>query len=467
MIFTRVLRSQKNHSFFLLSPTSKFKRTLLCKKICFFPLSKLSLFTKPSYYLSQNTSILSFSTKKNTESQLNKTYVGHWLLGCSGLVFLIIILGGLTRLTESGLSITEWKPVKGIFLPLSHDEWVCEFEKYKATPEFKLLNQNISLSDYQFIYKMEWAHRIFGRIIGISFFFPAAYFIIRKKITSNITKRIFVMGGLLGLQGFIGWWMVKSGLEHENFKKADSIPRVSQYRLATHLGIALSLYICMIWTGLDILKEKKWAIQTNETKSFILEKLNSYPFRKLKKMILTLNFLVFITMLSGAFVAGLDAGLIYNTFPYMGKSLVPPKSELFSEAYSHNTSKSDIWWRNMLENPVTVQFNHRILAISTFLLTTATFLYSRRMALLKIVPFESKNTISVLMATVSMQVILGISTLIYLVPIPLAAMHQANSLIVLTSIIIAGNKLYIPKYFLKKYPVKLILNSNFKNDIKS
>ncbi|KAG5519171.1 hypothetical protein PMAC_002259 [Pneumocystis sp. 'macacae'] len=373
------------------------------------------------------------------------------------------------------LSITEWKPITGIFLPLSRDKWILEFEKYKTTPEFNYLNQNISLSDYQFIYSMEWGHRIFGRIIGTIFILPAAYFIIKKKVIPSIAKRIFFMGGLLGLQGFIGWWMVKSGLDYENFKEIGSVPRVSQYRLAIHLGTALSLYITMLWTGLDILKENKWITKTNEAKDLVLKELNSRPFQKLKKMVLTLNCLVFITMLSGsvyyqlnyqinslgAFVAGLDAGLIYNTFPHMGKSLIPPKSELFSEKYSYNTSKSDIWWRNMLENPVTVQLNHRILATSTFFLTTIVFLYSRRMTFLKIASPKLKNIISTLMATVFMQVILGISTLVYLVPIPLATAHQTNSLIVLTSIIIAGNRLCIPKYFLKKCPIyQVISNSN-------
>ncbi|KAG4302132.1 hypothetical protein PCANB_001527 [Pneumocystis canis] len=452
-IFSKIFGNYNIYSFNLLIPR-QYGGIFSYKKIYtispFFGKTTLLLRSSGSF---QNIRTLHFEFKRNN-THINKISVGYWLLGCSSLVFGMIILGGLTRLTESGLitlSITEWKPVTGIFPPLSHDAWIHEFENYKKTPEFKLLNQNISLSDYQFIYKMEWAHRIFGRIIGVFYLLPMTYFILSKKVTLSTAKRLLFMGGLLGLQGFIGWWMVKSGLEHEHFKEG-SVPRVSQYRLVSHFGTALSLYACMLWTGLNIFKENKWVIKTNEAKNFILKELNNPILQKFKRMILALNCLIFITILSGAFVAGLDAGLIYNTFPYMGKSLIPPRSELFSEAYSRNVSKSDIWWRNMLENPVTVQLCHRILATCTFALTTTVFFYSRRVKFLKIATPELKNTISVLMATVCIQIILGISTLIYMVPVPLAALHQTNSLIVLTSIIITGNRLHIPRYFLKNYP---------------
>ncbi|QSL64199.1 hypothetical protein MERGE_000354 [Pneumocystis wakefieldiae] len=394
-------------------------------------------------------------------SMVIPSYVGYWLLGCSSLVFGIVILGGLTRLTESGLSITEWKPITGIFSPSSHEEWASEFEKYKDTPEFKLINQDISLSHYKFIYYIEWGHRLLGRIIGVVFILPAAYFIMCKKVTPNMAKKLISMGCLLGLQGFIGWWMVKSGLKYENFKENKSIPRVSQYRLLIHFGTALSLYVGMLWTGLDILKENKWACKTNETKSFIFQELNNPHLQILKRMIFTLSGLVFITALSGALVAGLDAGLIYNTFPYMGRSLIPPKFELFSEVYSCNNSKLDLWWKNIFENPVMAQFNHRILGTSTFILTSAIFFYSRRMVFLR-TSINIRNTISTLMATVCIQLILGISTLVHLVPISLATMHQANSLIVLTFIIILGKRLSIPNYLLKNRSV-YFLSNHFKS----
>ncbi|EMR11342.1 hypothetical protein PNEG_00371 [Pneumocystis murina B123] len=421
---------------------------------------QLSL-SKIRYFSYKNIENNLFISKENN-IQLNKSYIGYWLLGCSSLVFGIVILGGLTRLTESGLSITEWKPITGIFPPLSHEEWVSEFEKYKATPEFKFINQDISLSHYKFIYNMEWGHRLLGRIIGVVFVLPAAYFIIRRKVTPNMAKKLISMGCLLGLQGFIGWWMVKSGLKYENFKENKSIPRVSQYRLAIHLGTALFLYIGMLWAGLDILKENKWASKTNEARSFIFQELNNPHLRILKRMIFTLSGLVFITALSGALVAGLDAGLIYNTFPYMGRSLIPPKSELFPEAYSRNNSKLDLWRKNIFENPVMAQLNHRIFGISTFILTSAIFFYSRRMVFLKTTSINIRNTISTLMATMCIQVILGISTLVHLVPISLATMHQANSLIILTFIIILGNRLSIPNYFLKNHHV-FFLSNHFKS----
>ncbi|CCJ28339.1 unnamed protein product, partial [Pneumocystis jirovecii] len=300
MVFlTKILKNHNNQLFNQLILKRQYKNIFSYRRGQFFStvFKEVPFLLKTPHFLSQSRSTSFFAVEK-TNNETNKIYTGYWLLGCSGLVFIMVVFGGLTRITESGLSITEWKPITGIFPPLSRDKWILEFEKYKATPEFNYLNRNISLSDYQFIYNMEWGHRIFGRIIGIAFILPAAYFIIKKKVTPNIAKRIFFMGGLLGLQGFIGWWMVKSGLEYENFKEAGSVPRVSQYRLATHLGIALFLYISMLWTGLDILKENKWATKTNEAKSFVLKELNSPPFKKLKKMVLTLNCLVYITMLS-------------------------------------------------------------------------------------------------------------------------------------------------------------------------
>ncbi|KTW30774.1 hypothetical protein T552_00486 [Pneumocystis carinii B80] len=463
MSLIKLLRSQNSHLFNLSFSRNWYRNGILKKNGDFFGIlckkqTDLSIIRPISY---KNIGNHVFISKKNN-TQLNRSYIGYWLLGCSSLVFGIVILGGLTRLTESGLSITEWKPITGILPPLSHEEWVSEFEKYKVTPEFEFINKDISLSHFKFIYNMEWGHRLLGRIIGIVFVLPAAYFIIRKKVTPNMTRRLVSMGCLLGLQGFIGWWMVKSGLKHENFKENKSIPRVSQYRLAIHLGAALSLYIGMLWTGLDILKENKWANKTNKTKRFIFQELNNPRFRILKRMIFMLSGLVFITALSGALVAGLDAGLIYNTFPYMGTSLIPPKSELFSEIYSSNNSKIDLWLKNMFENPVMAQFNHRILGTSTFILTSVIFFYSRRMVFLRMIPMNIRNNISTLMAAVCIQVILGISTLVHAVPILLATMHQANSLIVLTSIIVLGNRLSIPNYFLKNRPV-CFLSNHFKS----
>lgn len=369
-------------------------------------------------------------------------YVGYWLIGTSGLVFGIVVLGGLTRLTESGLSITEWKPVTGTIPPLNHQEWEEEFAKYKESPEFKQLNSHITLEEFQFIFFMEWAHRLWGRAIGVVMLLPAAYFAFSRKTSPRVNGRLVGLVALLGLQGFIGWWMVKSGLDEENLKERKSKPTVSQYRLTTHLGAAFMLYMGMFWTGLEILREAKW---TKDPKAAleVFQKLDNPALKPLRGISLFLVGLTFITAMSGGLVAGLDAGLIYNTFPHMGDDIVPSKRELFDDNYARKDDKSDKFWRNMLENPTTVQLNHRILATTTFFAILATHLYASRNKF--IVPKAANKSLHGVMGVVSLQVALGISTLIYLVPIPLASAHQAGALALLTSALIFAANLRKPR----------------------
>ncbi|OLL26894.1 Cytochrome c oxidase assembly protein COX15 [Neolecta irregularis DAH-3] len=362
--------------------------------------------------------------------------VGYWLLGSAGLVFGIVVVGGLTRLTESGLSITEWNPVTGVLPPLTQDAWIEEFQKYKRHPEYKLLNQNISLDEFKFIFFMEWAHRIWGRVIGLSFILPMTYFIARKKVTPRIRNRLLGIAGLIGFQGFIGWWMVRSGLG-EDLKDQSGVPRVSQYRLATHLGLAFTVYLLMLHTGLSILNEHRFSASHAYRDAIIALKLPAL--RNFKIAVGLTGAMVFLTALSGAFVAGLDAGMIYNTFPLMGESLFPPKSELISPNYAR--SSSDITWRNMLENPVTAQLDHRVLAISTFAAIVALWAYSRRLPLPRPVLKATGGVLHVAL----LQVALGISTLLYVVPIPLAAAHQAGSLALLTMFVVLGSRLRVPR----------------------
>lgn len=370
--------------------------------------------------------------------------VGYWLIFGSGLVFGIVVLGGLTRLTESGLSITEWKPVTGSVPPRTEQEWEEEFEKYKSSPEFKLLNSNITLPEFKFIFFMEWAHRLWGRAIGLYIVLPAAYFVLARKVTPHVTGRIGIISALLGLQGFIGWWMVKSGLDNKFLEEPGSHPRVSQYRLATHLCAAFILYSAMLFTGLDIIREAQW-IKAPEAAVKEITKLDNPAIRRYRSFGKGLFAFVFLTAMSGAFVAGLDAGMIYNSFPYMGETIVPPKSELFNESYNKQNPESSwsLFWRNMLENPTTVQFNHRVLAVSTFFLITAFHLYTHRKR-----PFLPRSVFranSAVMGLVTLQVTLGISTLIYVVPTPLAAAHQAGALALLTAVIYMCARLKQPR----------------------
>lgn len=369
--------------------------------------------------------------------------VGYWLIGMSGLVFGIVVLGGLTRLTESGLSITEWRPVTGSIPPLSQHEWEEEFEKYKSSPEFKLLNSNITLSEFKFIFFMEWAHRLVGRAIGLGIVLPAAYFIYTRKTTPHVTGRIVLITALIGLQGAIGWWMVKSGLDEKFLEDPGSHPRVSQYRLTTHLAAAFVLYTVMMFTGLNILREARW-IKNPTAALQEITMLQNPALSRFRKLGTALFGLVFLTAMSGGFVAGLDAGLIYNSFPYMGETIVPPTSELFDANYSKaNPTGWTLFWKNMLENPTTVQFNHRVLATTTFFAILGYHLYSHRLR--PFIPRPAMVANNAVMGFVSLQVALGISTLIYVVPTPLAATHQAGALALLTSVIVLCSRLGQPR----------------------
>lgn len=369
-------------------------------------------------------------------------WVGYWLIGTSGLVFGIVVLGGLTRLTESGLSITEWRPVAGTLPPMNQKEWEEEFEKYKESPEFKQLNSHINLEEFKFIFFMEWIHRVWGRAIGLVFILPAVYFAATRKTSARVNKRLFGLSALLGFQGFIGWWMVKSGLDQEQLEARKSKPTVSQYRLTTHLGTAFMLYFGMIWTGFEILKERKWVKDPKKALE-LFKLLDSKALGPLRKVSLGVLALTFFTAMSGGMVAGLDAGWIYNTFPKMGDTWFPSSRELMDANYARKEDKSDLWWRNMLENPTTVQLNHRIFGITTFCAVFALHMYCMKRK--AVIPKMADRTVKAMMGLVTAQVGLGIATLVYLVPISLASIHQAGALALFTSAIIFAAQLRKPR----------------------
>ncbi|KAF2825449.1 electron transfer protein 1, mitochondrial precursor [Ophiobolus disseminans] len=370
--------------------------------------------------------------------------VAYWLLGSAASVFGIVVFGGLTRLTESGLSITEWRPVTGSLWPGSQEEWESEWNKYRLSPEFAQLNSTMTLPEFKQIYFMEWAHRLWGRVIGVTFLLPTAYFIARKRVAPSMAWKLVGICGMIGFQGVIGWWMVKSGLKDDLFDPG-SHPRVSQYRLTAHLGAAFAVYCSMVLTGLSILKEHR--ILADPAKAAEKIRALQHPvLRVFRGSVAGLTLLVFATALTGALVAGLDAGLIYNEFPWMGLGLTPPKKELFDPFYSHVPDQSDLWWRNMLENPSLVQLDHRIMATTTFTAIISLFAYTRfsRGVRTKL-PHDAQKGVLGVVHLVSLQVALGISTLIYMVPTWLASAHQAGALALLTGAVVLYSRISMPR----------------------
>uniref|UniRef100_A0A7E4ZW93 Cytochrome c oxidase assembly protein COX15 n=1 Tax=Panagrellus redivivus TaxID=6233 RepID=A0A7E4ZW93_PANRE len=330
----------------------------------------------------------------------SKKAIGYWLLGCAGLVYGAVALGGVTRLTESGLSMVKWDLLKTMKPPFSQADWEKEFEIYKQYPEYKFKGgADMTLSDFKFIWTMEYLHRMWGRGIGIAFLLPMGYFWARGRFNGAMKKRMVFATALLLTQGGIGWWMVKSGLDPSQNSDKD-VPRVSQYRLATHLTLAFVLYSVFLWTGF----------------SHILPAADHSKLAKIKKlrgMAHGSKTLIFTTAIMGAFVAGLDAGLVYNSWPKYADRWVP----------EHLMSKVPAW-RNFFENQVTVQFIHRNLAYLTLLSISATWLVGRRLGLSP----RAKAALHGLMAMGYAQALLGISTLVHFVPVWLAALHQSGSM---------------------------------------
>ena len=290
---------------------------------------------------------------------------------------------------------------------------------------------------------MEWIHRQGGRLVGLGFVLPGVYFTAKGMFHRRFILRMTGIAGLIGFQGFLGWWMVKSGLKDDLFAPG-SHPRVSQYRLTAHLGTALVCYAAMLWNGLLFMKQRRAVLDPEYYRSLV--KQCAQPELKIfRRSVAGLAALVFLTAMSGGFVAGLDAGLIYNEFPYMGEGLTPPKSELFSEFYSRREDRRDLWWRNMLENPSLVQLDHRILASTTFTSIMALWAYSRFSPTVKnLLPRIAHRGVHGVVGFAFLQVTLGITTLIYLVPTYLASLHQVGAIALFTSVVVLGHRVWLP-----------------------
>ena len=325
--------------------------------------------------------------------------VGRWLALWAVMVALLVLIGGATRLTESGLSITEWQPVSGVIPPLNETAWATEFSKYQRIPQYQLLNQGMSLAQFKTIFLWEYVHRLWARLLGVALAIPLLCFAIRRRLPRELWPRLVGLLVLLGLQGALGWWMVKSGLSERT--------SVSQYRLAAHLVTALALYAFTVWTAAELIAPRGVRGAASDG--------------ALSKGLIALALLVPVTAASGAFVAGLRAGKIYNTFPLMGSGLVPPD-------YGQLTP----FWRNLFENPAAVQFNHRLLATTTFLLAMWVWYRARKSANLRVV-----RSTRLVFAAALLQVALGISTLLTGVPVVLGVAHQAGAVLLLTAALLA------------------------------
>jgi cytochrome c oxidase assembly protein subunit 15 len=318
--------------------------------------------------------------------------VAIWLFAVAVLVLAMVVVGGATRLTGSGLSITEWKPVTGAVPPLSQGDWAAEFARYQQIPQFKLLNAHMTLGQFKSIYWWEWSHRLLGRLVGVVFFIPFLWFAVRREIPRRLLWRLAGLFVLGGLQGAVGWWMVASGLEHR--------VSVAPERLMVHLGLAFALLGALVWTALDAWAG--WARQTLPS-----------PWGR---RALWLSALIYLQILLGALVAGNQAGLVYNDFPTMGGRLIP-------DAYA-----GDGLWGTLAHSQGAVQLHHRLMAYIVFAVAIAMGLSAWRSSYLA---RESKLLGLAVTAAVVIQASLGIATLMLRVPLPLAIAHQAFAAVTL------------------------------------
>ena len=320
--------------------------------------------------------------------------VATWLFVCCAHVFAMVVVGGVTRLTQSGLSITEWQPIIGAIPPLSDAQWQEAFAKYQLTPQYRQINTAMTLAEFKGIFWWEYLHRLLGRIIGLVFLAPLVWFVARRRISPALTAKLLGIFALGAAQGVLGWYMVQSGLVDD--------PRVSPFRLSAHLGLAFAILGVMLWTAMT-LRVPQLAV------------VDAPAQRTARRLAFFLALLVFVMVLSGAFVAGIRAGFAYNTFPLMNGHIVPPEILMLHPV-----------WMNFFWNMATVQFDHRLLAL---VLAAVTLLLWWRLRVMPRLSSRAEIGGNALLGVLSLQIALGVATLVYAVPVPLAALHQAGAVV--------------------------------------
>ncbi len=327
----------------------------------------------------------------------NKSILVWLLTGCL-LVYAMVVIGGMTRLTHSGLSMVEWKPT-GSLPPMNDEEWNAEFEKYKQFPEYKILNSDFTLSDFKSIYWWEYIHRFLGRTIGAVFLIPFFWFWIRKKFPEGFLKKMFVLLLIGAGQGLLGWFMVQSGLVKN--------PAVSHYRLAAHLITAFTAFGFTFWYALDLIYDGLSSAQPGPMSTG-----EGDAGRGLKRLALILFSVIVIQIIYGAFVAGLKAGYSYPTFPKMGDKWIPDEITALEPA-----------WRNFTEGAAGVQFLHRYIAVAVVILVSVLFFKARKLGLTSL----QRKLVNALVIIVAAQFLLGLATLLYGVPVLVAVLHQTGA----------------------------------------
>jgi len=339
-------------------------------------------------------------------SRGSRRVVAAWLLTVCAMLGVMIVLGGTTRLTGSGLSIMEWAPISGIIPPLDEGEWHRLFAEYKTIPQYHLLHEGFGLAGFKQIFWLEWTHRLWGRLIGLAFFGPLVWLWLTGRIERRLRPRLAVLFALGALQGVVGWVMVASGFFPDS-------TAVSPYRLVVHLSLALILYGAILWTAMTLLRPRGTLPVPGRTLPG--DAPAGLADRLIRPLAAALTVLVALTIVAGGFVAGTHAGLDYNTFPLMDGRLVP-------EGYDRLSP----WLRNLTENVAAVQFDHRLLATATAVLALVVLAVGLTRAALR-------PRVIALGTAVGLQYALGVATLLWVVPIPVAAAHQAGAVLLLTA----------------------------------
>jgi cytochrome c oxidase assembly protein subunit 15 len=343
------------------------------------------------------------SRMTRADAAAHRPVIRAWLYAVAALMVITLMVGGATRLTESGLSITEWKPVSGVLPPLSDEGWQDEFAKYQQIPQYRELNRGMSLNEFKTIYWWEWTHRMLGRLIGAGYLLPFLFFLARGWIEPQMRLRLWTFFGAIVFLGVVGWWMVASGLAHR--------VSVSQYRLAFHLTLASAIYAAILWTARGLTQRAAEPISP-----------------RLRRTALLLAAMILLQIYLGALVAGLDAGLVFNTWPLIDGAVIPSAERLWFESPA---------WRNLFDNTLTVQFDHRMLAYALWLIATwhaIDAVRSRRGGAVL-------NGALVLACMVTVQAGIGVVTLLHQAPLPLALLHQITGIAVLTVAVIHAERL--------------------------